>query len=150
MLKIRRHRDRLICNMGIPYLERWSLYWNGTHYMADIMPRVDMVIRGSKISSAIYTLRPRQNGHPFADNTFKRIFLDKNVKVSIRISLKFVLNGPIANIPAFVQIMAWRRSGDKPLSEPMMVKSPTHTCVTRPQIESFQHTIDHTQRIKII
>ena len=29
--------------------------------------------------------------------------------------------------------MAWRRSGDKPLSEPMMVSLPTHICVTRPQ-----------------
>ena len=28
--------------------------------------------------------------------------------------------------------MAWRRTGDKPLSEPM-VSLPTHTCVTRPQ-----------------
>ena len=32
-----------------------------------------------------------------------------------------------------VQIMAWRRSGDKPLSEPMMVSLLTHICVTRPQ-----------------
>ena len=37
------------------------------------------------------------------------------------------------NIPALVQIMAWRRPGDKPLSEPMMVSLPTHICVTRPQ-----------------
>ena len=29
--------------------------------------------------------------------------------------------------------MAWRLSGDKPLSEPMMVGLPTHICVTRPQ-----------------
>ena len=29
--------------------------------------------------------------------------------------------------------MAWRRPGDKPLSEPMMVKLLTHICVTRPQ-----------------
>ena len=29
--------------------------------------------------------------------------------------------------------MAWRRSGDKPLSKPMMVSLPTHICVTRPQ-----------------
>ena len=29
--------------------------------------------------------------------------------------------------------MAWRRPGDKPLSEPMMVISLTHICVTRPQ-----------------
>ena len=47
--------------------------------------------------------------------------------------LKFVPKGPINNIPALVQIMAWRRSGDKPLSEPIMVSLPTHICVTRPQ-----------------
>ena len=29
--------------------------------------------------------------------------------------------------------MAWRRPGDKPLSEPMMVNLLTHVCVTRPQ-----------------
>ena len=29
MFKIRRSRDRLIFNMGIPYLERRSLYWDG-------------------------------------------------------------------------------------------------------------------------
>ena len=33
---------------------------------------------------------------------------------------EFVTNGPINNIPALVQIMAWRPPGDKPLSEPMM------------------------------
>ena len=35
--------------------------------------------------------------------------------------------------PTLVQIMAWRRPGDKPLSEPMMIGLPTHICVTRPQ-----------------
>ena len=29
--------------------------------------------------------------------------------------------------------MVWRRPGDKPLSGPMMVRLPTHTCVTQPQ-----------------
>ena len=81
----------------------------------------------------INTLRPRQNGRRFADDTFKRIFLNENVRISIEISLKFVPKGPINNIPALVQIMAWRRSGDKPLSEPMMVSLMTHVCVTRPQ-----------------
>ena len=76
---------------------------------------------------------PTNYDNPFADDTFKRIFLDENVRASIRISLKFVLKGPIDNIPALVQIKAWRRSGDKPLSEPMMVNSLTHICVTRPQ-----------------
>ena len=41
----------------------------------------------------------------------------------MKISLKFVPRGPINNIPALVQIMAWHRAGDKPLSEPMMSQS---------------------------
>ena len=78
-------------------------------------------------------LRPRQNGHHFADDTFERIVLNENVRITITISLKVVLTVPINNIPALVQIMAWCRPGDKPLSELMMVRLPTHICVTRPQ-----------------
>ena len=37
------------------------------------------------------------------------------------ISLNFVAKVRINNIPSLVQIMDWRRPGDKPLSEPMMV-----------------------------
>ena len=43
---------------------------------------------------------------------------------------------PINNMPALVQIMAWRRPGDKPLSEPKMVSLLTHICVTQPQWEN--------------
>ena len=78
-------------------------------------------------------LRPKQNGRHFADDIFKCIFLNENVWTWIKISLKFVPQGPINNIRALVQIMAWRRPGDKPLSGPMMVKLPTHICITRPQ-----------------
>ena len=85
------------------------------------------------IRQTINTLRARQNGHRFADDNVKRIFLNENVRILIKISLKFVPKGPINNNPALVQIMAWRRSGDKPLSEPMIVSLPTHICVTRPQ-----------------
>ena len=73
------------------------------------------------------------NGRHFADDIFKCIFLNENVWIPIKISLKFVPKGPINNIPAMVQIMAWRRPGDKPLFEPMVVNLPTHICVTRPQ-----------------
>ena len=91
-----------------------------------------------KIACSINTLRPRQNGRLFADNTFKRIFLNENIRISIKISLKFVPKGFINNIPALVLIMAWHRPGDKPLSEPIMVTSLTHICVTRPQwVNSF-------------
>ena len=37
----------------------------------------------------------------------------------IEIRLKFVPMSPIDNKPALVQVMAWRRKGDKPLTEPM-------------------------------
>ena len=68
------------------------------------------------------TLRPRRNGRHFPDGIFRWIFLNENVWISINISLKFVPRGPISNIPSLVQVMAWRRPGDKPLSEPMMVR----------------------------
>ena len=71
-------------------------------------------------SNFVNILRPRQNGRDFADDIFKCIFINKNVQISFKISLKFVVKDPIDNIPALVQIMAWRRKGDKPLSEPMM------------------------------
>ena len=85
------------------------------------------------IVALVNTLRPRQNGRHFADDTFKYIFLNENVIISAKMSPKFVPKGPIDNIPALVQIMAWCRPGYKPLSEPMMVRLPTHICVTRPQ-----------------
>ena len=82
---------------------------------------------------SISTLRPRWNGRHIADDTFKRILVNENVRILIEISLKFVPKGPINNTPALVQIMAWHCPGDKPSSEPMMVSSLTHICVTRPQ-----------------
>ena len=57
----------------------------------------------------------------------------KMFKFRLRFHWSFFLKGPINNIPALVQIMAWRRPGDKPLPEPMMVNLLTHICVTRPQ-----------------
>ena len=74
------------------------------------------------------TLRPRQNGRHFPDDVFKCIFLNGNDGIPIKFSLKFVPN----NIPALFQIMAWRRPGDKPLSETMMARLQTQICVTRP------------------
>ena len=48
-------------------------------------------------------------------------------------SLKYVPEVRINNIPALFQIMAWRRPGNRPLSEPMMVSFLAHICVNRPQ-----------------
>ena len=79
------------------------------------------------------TVRPKQNGRQFPDDIFKFIFLNENVRISLKFSLQFGPKVPIDDIPALVQIMAWRRPGDKPLSELMMVRLPTHICVTRHQ-----------------
>ena len=86
-----------------------------------------------KLVCKFNTSMPRQNGRCFADDIFKRIFFNENVCISIKISLNCFPKVPINNIAALVQIMAWRRLGDKPLSEPMLINLPTHTCVTRPQ-----------------
>ena len=40
----------------------------------------------------------------------------------IQISLKFVPKGPIYYNLAFVEVIAWRQIGDKPLSEPMLTQ----------------------------
>ena len=98
-------------------------------YMMNCLTIASSAIQGTKGDS----LRPRQNGCYNTDDIFKCIFLKENVWIPTKISLKFVPEGPINNIPSLVQIMAWRRPGDKPLSEPMMVSSLMHICVTRPQ-----------------
>ena len=53
---------------------------------------------------------------------FKCIFMDDNFGISIRILLKFVPKGPIDNEVALVQVMAWCRTIDKPLPEPMLIQ----------------------------
>ena len=83
--------------------------------------------------SILKTLRLRQNGHLLPDDIFKCIFLNENVWILIKISLKFVPMGPCNHIPALVHIMAWHQPSDKPLSEPMMVSLLMHMCITWPQ-----------------
>ena len=80
----------------------------------------------------INTLRPTRNRHHFADD-ISNAFFNENELIPIKISLKCIPKDPFNSIPALVQIMAWRRPGDKPLSEPMMVILLTHVGVTRPQ-----------------
>ena len=79
------------------------------------------------------TLRRRQNGRRFPDDLFKCIFLNENIRILIKISLKFIPKDIINNIPSLVHIMAWWWPGNKPLSEQMMNRLPTHSCITQPQ-----------------
>ena len=59
-----------------------------------------------------------------ADDNFNCIFLNENDRIPIQISLKYVPRSPIDNKSALVQVMAWRRTGGKPLSEPMLTQFP--------------------------
>ena len=61
------------------------------------------------------TLRQRQNGSHFTD--ISNQFSCMNI---VQILLKFVLWSPINNKLTLVQIIAWHRNSDKPLSESMM------------------------------
>ena len=57
-----------------------------------------------------------------ADDISKRIFINEKLRILFEISLKFISKGPIENNPALVHIMAWRRIGDKPLSESILTR----------------------------
>ena len=70
---------------------------------------------------SVNTLRARRNGRHFPADVFKCIFVNENIWIKIKI-LKIVVNGPINKILALVQKMAWRRPGDKPLSQLMMAQ----------------------------
>ena len=88
--------------------------------------------------TAVYVCMPLINSpHPpdkmvaiVADDNFKYIFLNENNKFW---TLKFVPRSPLENKSALVQVMTWRRKGDKSLSEPMLAHftSLTHICGTR-------------------
>ena len=72
-------------------------------------------------AQSVNTLRSRQNGQHSAEDISKCIFALETYFIFIQITVRFVCKGPIDNKPTLVRIMDWRRTGDKPLSEPMMV-----------------------------
>ena len=63
-----------------------------------------------------HTLIPRQNGHHCAYSWMKMY------QFRLHFHWIFVSNGQINNIPSLVQIRAWRRIGDIPSSETMIVR----------------------------
>ena len=105
-----------------------KIHWQGAMYCQNCRHLNSKILHFSK---QVNTLRLRQNGGHFTDDVFKCFFLNENVWILFKITL-FVPMGPFNNIPALVEIMAWCRPGNKPLYEPMMVRLPTHICITRP------------------
>ena len=72
----------------------------------------------SLLAATNYTMKPRQNGRHFTDDTFKRIVLNENIRIPIEISLMFVPKDPISKYTS--------AGTDNGLS-------PTDICVTWPQ-----------------
>ena len=72
-----------------------------------------------------------------SQTTFSNAFSRMKNFVFCRISLKFVLEVQLImiswfdNDSALVQVMAWHRTGNKPLPEPMLLSSLTHVCGSR-------------------
>ena len=84
-------------------------------------------------SAYIHHFMGQTNGNT-AENQFNSDSLKIYVNwIQTKISLKIVPKGQINNIPALLQIMAWCQSGNKPLSETMMLSLLTHICIPRPQ-----------------
>ena len=108
----------------------WLALEHQSNYTIHITPYPYSFIRLLELAIVGFfnTLRLRHNGRCFTEDVFKCIFLPENVWNLIKVSLRFVPKGPINNSPALIQVMAWRRSGDKPLSEPMMVSLLTQIC----------------------
>ena len=71
------------------------------------------------ITVDVNTLKPKQNGHHFADNIFKYTLI-KKVRILIKISLKLFSSGQFNNKPAVIEIIAWCLTGIKPLFEPIL------------------------------
>ena len=93
------------------------------------------------LSTWVNTMRPKHKG-PLTDDIFKWIFMNDHVWIPIKFFSSGVNEGAINNILVLVQIRAWRRPGDKPLSQPMMVNLPAHIYVTRPQsVNRVQHFV---------
>ena len=66
-------------------------------------------------------LRQGQNGCHLTDEIFKCIFCNEKIQSWIKVLWSFCPRDPINYNPALVQIMAWRRPGDKPLSQTIVI-----------------------------
>ena len=67
-------------------------------------------------------LRSEQNGCRFEHNIFNYIFVEENLCILVQIRLTFVLKGLIDNELALIQVMAWYQTGNRPFTEPLLIK----------------------------
>ena len=90
--------------------------------------------------TGINTLMPRKIDDTFPTTLFKRIFLNENWCIFDKDFFEIFPKDPINDISPLVRIMAWCRSGNKPLSEPTVTND--GICVIRPQWVTQNFTDD--------
>ena len=110
--------------------KRWRIWKCQLGYQISLRCRVTIILW---VEAALIHWGWHKLAAIFQTSFWKRIFINKNILILFKISMKFLPMGSINNIPALVQIMAWCRTGDKPLFEPMLMRLLTNKCVTRPQ-----------------
>ena len=72
------------------------------------------------VSTCHLTRLSSDNGRHVTDDIFKCIFMNEEVRIWIKISLKFVPKDLIDNNQTLDKIMYWRRIDAKPLSAPVL------------------------------
>ena len=133
VLKLLRWDNMIITSVGLLYADgqfspkiltkRTLLLADGGKIWGAICELVSILHHCHAIGDIVLTHLPLDKmAAILADDIFKCIFLNEKNKIPIQISLKLVPRGPIDNKPALVQVMVWRRTGDKPLPEPMMAQ----------------------------
>ena len=80
-----------------------------------------------------------------SQTTFSSAFSSmKMFEFRLKFHWNLFLRVQLTIVQSLVQIMVWRWSGDRPLSEPMMVGLLTHICVTLPQwVNALLYQLTH-------
>ena len=85
--------------------------------ISDLKVRLIQIRRKKWVLEETVTSEPEQNGWHVADVILKFISLNESYCILIEIFIKFVHNSPVDNKSALVQVIDWRQTGDKPLTE---------------------------------
>ena len=117
---------QIVDTLSKPLVENWKAYYDLVQ-LIEIMRNYQNACCSSWLNSEIFEIlsyfnwfHSVQNGLHFADDIFIYIFMNEKLCISIQFLLKFIPEGLIDNMSALVKVMAWHRTGDKPLPEPRL------------------------------
>ena len=123
-------------SLGPINLDEWA---HGFWHLAQLQIVVVITLGCIVSSGLIYWGQNKMDTifHTTFSNAFSWL---KMYEFQLRFHWSLFLRVQLTISPASVQIMAWSRPGDKPLSEPMMVSLQTHICVIWPPwVKSIKH-----------